>query len=157
MKKVSKLKMIPLESEILNGFSEVGYLDIYEIQKKTQKTAEEITKEIMKFPRWVEFLLKVRNTLVHPFGLKTEKPKDEQESFFMLLKKTENEIIMGENDKHLNFRASIFIDKSKETIAFITLVHYHNIWGKIYFLPVKPFHKIIIKSLLKRFLKQEES
>ena len=49
MKKVSKLKMIPLESEILNGFSEVGYLDIYEIQKKTQKTAEEITKEIMKF------------------------------------------------------------------------------------------------------------
>ena len=61
---------------------------------------------------------------------------------------------MGEDDKHLNFRTSIMIDKSKSTISLITLVHFNNVWGKLYFLPVKPFHRLIIRSLLKKYNKR---
>ncbi|MDR1119950.1 MAG: DUF2867 domain-containing protein [Dysgonamonadaceae bacterium] len=25
-----------------------------------------------------------------------------------------------------------------------TIVRFHNVWGKIYFLPVKPFHRLIL-------------
>jgi hypothetical protein len=30
-----------------------------------------------------------------------------------------------------------------------TIVHYNNIWGRLYFLPVKPFHKLIIRTMLR--------
>jgi hypothetical protein len=33
------------------------------------------------------------------------------------------------------------------------VVHYNNGWGKAYFRLVKPFHKIIVCSLMKRLLK----
>jgi hypothetical protein len=61
---------------------------------------------------------------------------------------------MGEDDKHLNFRASILHDKAEGTIYLTTLVHFNNVWGRLYFLPVKPFHKIIMKTLLTRYLKK---
>ena len=155
MKKVSKMKSIPKGSDVLDGFNHIDYLDIYEIEKDTDKSAEEVSKEIMRLPKWVDSLFKLRNTLVRVFGLKVDKQNEGEETFFTLIKKNDNEIIMGEDDKHLNFRASIMIDKSRNTISLITLVHFNNLWGKIYFLPVKPFHKIIMKSLLKRHLKSD--
>ena len=59
---------------------------------------------------------------------------------------------MAENDKHLNFRTSVLIDR-KEPLSHIyltTIVKFNNIWGRLYFIPVKPFHRIIIKTLLKK-------
>ena len=155
MKKVSKMKSIPKGSDVLDGFNHIDYLDIYEIEKDTDKSAEEVSKEIMRLPKWVDSLFKLRNALVRVFGLKVDKQNEGEETFFTLIKKNDNEIIMGEDDKHLNFRASIMVDKSRNTISLITLVHFNNLWGKIYFLPVKPFHKIIMKSLLKRHLKSD--
>lgn len=157
MRKVLKKNSLPKESNVLDGFNGVDYLDIYEINKHTEKTAEEVAKEIMRIPNWVELLFKLRNVLVKSFGLKADKQKDDQEAFFTLIEKREDEIIMGEDDKHLNFRASIIVDRSRNTISLITLVHFNNLWGKIYFLPVKPFHKIIMKSLLKRQLKMVDA
>jgi hypothetical protein len=155
MKKVSKTNSIPKGSDVLDGFNHVDYLDVYEIEKKTDKSAKEISKEIMRLPNWVDFLFKLRNSLVKVFGLKVDKQNEGEETFFTLIKESYNEIIMGEDDKHLNFRASIMIDKSRNTIALITLVHFNNLLGKVYFLPVKPFHKIIMRSLFKRHLKSD--
>jgi hypothetical protein len=63
---------------------------------------------------------------------------------------------MGEDDKHLNFRASVLKDKTNGTVSLTTVVHYNNLWGRVYFFPVKPFHKIIMKALLKRYLRKDE-
>lgn len=155
MEKVSRSKVIPKESNILNGFSRVDYSDVYEIRKATNKTTKEVSLEILKLPNWANLLLKLRNALVKVFGLKVGKQNDKQETFFELVKETDNEVIMGEVDKHLDFRASVMVDKSKKSISFITIVHFNNLWGKIYFLLIKPFHKIILRSLLKRQLKRD--
>lgn len=155
MKKVSKLQVIPQESKILDGFETLNYSDVYQIKKATHKSAEVISKEIMKIPDWVNFLFKLRNSLVKVFGLKVDKQNDNEDTFFTLITKSEDEIVMGEDDKHLNFRASIMVDRLQNTISLITAVHFNNLWGRIYFLPVKPFHKIIMKSLLKRQLKRD--
>ncbi len=154
MGKVSRLKVIPKESDILYGFSRIDYADVYEVKKATNKTAKEVAIEILQLPNWVILLLKLRNVLVKPFGVKVGKQNDGQETFFTLVKESENEAIMGESDKHLDFRASVVIEKSKESIAFITVVHFNNFLGKIYLLLIKPFHKIILRSLLKRQLKR---
>ncbi len=151
MKKIKKLNAIPENAAVLNGFERVDYQDTYQIEKITDKSAEEISKELMRLPDWVQVLMRLRNLIVGVFGLKTDKNTARQETFFTLIENREDEIVMGETDKHLDFRTSIM--KFGNKILLTTIVHYNNVWGKIYFFPVKPFHKIIMKTLLKRYLK----
>ncbi|MDR1652533.1 MAG: DUF2867 domain-containing protein [Prevotellaceae bacterium] len=37
-------------------------------------------------------------------------------------------------------------------ISIITVVHFHNALGKVYFFVIRPFHKIIVKAMIKRLL-----
>jgi hypothetical protein len=90
----------------------------------------------------------LRHWIAKPFGLKTAK-KTKQDKIFPIIAQNENEIVMGIDDNHLNFRVSVLIDREKSYIYTTTIVHYNNGWGKVYFLPVKPFHKIIVCSLMK--------
>lgn len=153
MIKVIKLTAIPANSNVLKGFGTVDYYDIYQIRIVTDKSAEETSKRIMKLPGWVNVLFYIRNRIMGIFGLKTDKNITESDTFFKLVENREDEIVMGEEDKHLDFRASIIKDKLENTISLITIVHFNNIWGRVYFFPVKPFHKIIMKALFKRYLK----
>jgi len=155
MKKIIKLKNIPIESAIARDFGTIHYHDTYSIVKATDKSAEEISTELMQLPDWVKVLLLIRNRIVGLFGLKTDRNTPKTDTFFTVIENREEEIIMGEDDKHLNFRASILKNNSNGTISLSTIVHFNNIWGKVYFFPVKPFHKIIMRTLLKRYLGQE--
>lgn len=154
MKKVIKLENIPAESTIADDFGTIHYQDTYSIIKATNKSAEEISKELMQLPKWVDVLFLIRNRIVGLFGLKTDKNSPQSDTFFTLIENRYEEIVMGEDDKHLNFRASVMKNNSEGTISLSTVVHFNNIWGRLYFLPVKPFHKIIMKVLLKRYLKK---
>lgn len=156
MKKVIKIKTIPEGSKVLDGFGRVDYQDIYQVKKNTEKSAEEISKELMVMPGWVNLLFKIRNRIVGVFGLKTDKNTVRSDTFFTVIEKNESEIIMGEPDKHLDFRASIIKNETEGTVSLITVVHYNNVWGRVYFFPVKPFHKIIMRVLLKRYLKTNQ-
>jgi len=153
MKKISKLNAIPTNSLVLKGFEKVDYCDTYQIQKKTEKNAEEISKEILQMPKWTSILMKLRNRIVGVFGLKTDKNTEKTDTFFSVIEKNENEIVMGEVDKHLNFRLSVLKSDIENTISLITAVHFNNKFGNIYFFIIKPFHKIILKATLKRYLK----
>ena len=72
---------------------------------------------------------------------------------FHIIDRSESEIVMAEDDKHLYFRTSLFVEKINEkslnNVYLTTLVHFHNFWGRLYFTPVKPFHKLIMKTMLK--------
>jgi hypothetical protein len=72
--------------------------------------------------------------------------------------KTDHEIILGEDDKHLDFRVSLYLDENTETnqkqLTISTLVKFNNIFGKLYFMPVLPFHKLIVPTMLKGIIKQ---
>jgi hypothetical protein len=127
-------------------------------------------------PEWVDKLFGLRNSIVGLFGLKNsqnriarQKIKDiskfekgDQIGFFKLFDKTNKEIILGEDDKHLNFRVSLFMDEGKDNriekhITISTLVIFNNWFGRIYFLPVKSFHKLIVPAMLKAMIKQLET
>ncbi|WP_347925228.1 DUF2867 domain-containing protein [Pontimicrobium sp. SW4] len=106
-------------------------------------------------PKWVGFLMKIRNNIVKVFGLKTEKPEDYHPEFkvggyvgfFQIFSIQHNEIILGADDKHLNFRVSIYNSNENQfNIKVTTLVEYNNRFGKIYMFIVKPFHHFIVKK-----------
>ncbi len=153
MKSILKVD-IPQKSIISNDFGKIDYVDSYRITKPVNESIEKITDHIFRLPQWAIALMNLRNSLVKPFGLKTDNDiKNEDGRFFAIIGKNDDEIAMGESDKHLNFRTSVLVDKELSYIYLSTIVHYNNNLGKLYFLFVKPFHRIIIKSLLRRELK----
>ncbi|MDR1129353.1 MAG: DUF2867 domain-containing protein [Prevotellaceae bacterium] len=161
MKRIVKSNEIPPNSIISNGFGKTDYCDSYRIIKQTDETIDEITSRIFKMPQWIITLMKVRNGIVGIFGLKTgtnetvkeatHYPAGSKAGYFTVIERNANEIVMGEDDMHLCFRLSTLIDRERSFICLTTIVRFHNVWGRIYFLPVKPFHRLIVKSLLKSF------
>ena len=164
MRSVTKVEIIPENSIILKNFGKVDYCDTYQIRCKTNDSIDSLTTKLFNSPApaWVVYLLKIRDSIVGIFGLKTANKDDikianyypvgSKAGYFTVLDRNDNEIVMGEKDKHLNFRTSVFINRNStdSEIYLSTAVQFNNIWGRLYFWPVKPFHRLIIKSLLKK-------
>lgn len=154
------------------------YIDSFVSPTLEKEQSIDITKFVHLFlsggPKWADTLFEVRNKAVRLFGLKVSSAADrqkkvdittlkvgEQVGIFRLFEKTENEVILGEDDKHLNFRVSLFIDQptngsDKKRLSITTAVRFNNAFGRIYFLPVKPFHKLLVKSSLKEIIQKIE-
>ncbi|CDZ77232.1 hypothetical protein BN59_01514 [Legionella massiliensis] len=117
-------------------------------------------------PLWARHLLNIRNSLVGWLGLKTRaipisKKVDvtlivgERIGLFRLFEINLTELIFGEDDKHLDVR--MILKKSDNELAIITLLKFHNIWGRFYFKTIRIFHQKIIKSQLKQVIKKLNS
>lgn len=159
--------------DISNKFQNIDfkydYFDIYKTEFKNEKLdVEKLINNFQKMsnnqPKWIKILMIIRNKIASLFGLKTtqlEKPTTpknikigEKLGLFQLFGITDNGIILGKNDKHLNFRLLVFyneISKSIQIINFATLVKFNNQFGKFYFSLIKPFHKIIVKKMARNF------
>ncbi|MBN1969887.1 MAG: DUF2867 domain-containing protein [Candidatus Delongbacteria bacterium] len=122
-------------------------------------------------PKWADSLMLIRDRVVSVFGLKTSEARNpdnlyfqegEQLDIFKVYAKTENELVLGDDDKHLSFRVSLLLDCKnndieKKKIMITTTVEYKNIFGRIYFLPVKPIHQLIVKETLKKMIEKIEN
>ncbi len=159
MSKIFKLKKLPVGTSITKNLSNVDYHDSYMIMVEHDEGIERISEKILSLPRWVIVALRIRYyLLVKPFGLDTGKFNDVEKvskSNFVpvpIIDKNENEIVMGADDKHLYYRISVMKTKVEEIteIYLSTIVKFHNIFGKIYFVPVRIGHKLVVRSILKR-------
>lgn len=102
-------------------------------------------------PGWLHRLMDLRNALVRPLGLKTgpmgpppPPPYHVGQSIglFRLLSLTEDEAVLGEDDRHLDFRVSLKLLPDRR-LAVSTHVTMHNGLGRAYMAVVKPVHRII--------------
>jgi Protein of unknown function (DUF2867) len=115
------------------------------------------TDIIGRAPRWVGILLKIRNRVVGLFGLKSAELKltgQEQIGGFPVIEHDEEHVLLGFNDKHLDFRLIVAVQPEgagQQRVSLTTLVKRHNVFGRIYILLITPFHKLIVKTFLKRF------
>jgi hypothetical protein len=108
-------------------------------------------------PGWINGLLRLRNALVSPFGLqageKTGKPSVEKAGIFPVLEETPNRVVLGLDDRHLDFRLLVDVKDAGEgmqTVTASTLVRTHNAFGRAYLAFVKPFHRIIVPAMLRQ-------
>lgn len=119
---------------------------------------------------WVAWLLRLRDLLVSPFGLKTapmlatpDGPGDRRIGIFKVYEIHADEILMGEDDRHLDFRLSVRItDEAGRTgarpgtqpgaqmVTLTTVVHCHNLLGRSYIMVIAPFHRAVVRSSLAR-------
>lgn len=167
MGKSVKRSSIPEESLIVDNFGKADYSDTYKIELAfSDKSVDEMTADIFNSAQWVDNLMKLRDGIVKVFGLKTGCKNGimaEQHysvgskiGYFTVSDRNENEIVMAENDTHLNFRTSVLVVKNtaKSSVYLSTVVHFNNRFGRLYFFFVKPFHCMIIKSILKKYVNE---
>jgi len=78
---------------------------------------------------------------------------DDRVGVFTLLTNTFDEVILGDKDKHLDVTLSVHRAVEANTGAVVvtvtTVVHVHNLLGRLYMLPVAPMHRIIAPSVLR--------
>ncbi|AKS45625.1 Protein of unknown function [Octadecabacter temperatus] len=105
----------------------------------------------LTMPAWANFLLALRNKIVAPLGLKTETDAssgDSENLIFPTTYESVDEIILGTDDKHLNFR--IAVRREAGMIHMATWVHRNNLMGRIYLGLVMPFHILIVRDAMRR-------
>lgn len=165
---------IPDSSILKNKENMFNYIDSFYSEFWDNENKYDIT-QIMKLfttsgSAWAVSLMKLRDKIAKRFGLKTSETSSKescnyeigsQHGIFKIFDKTDNEIILGENDKHLNFKVSLLLephqDSYDKTVSITTVVQFNNLFGKLYFFPVKPFHKLIVNSSLKNIIRQIEN
>ena len=102
-------------------------------------------------PKPVDWLMKLRNALVKPFGLQ------EGGGFRNLISESsDQEIIISKNDSHLCFWVGIYCSQPEDGLqdtAVTTVVQFNNFLGKVYFIGIWVFHKLLVKSLFRKAIK----
>jgi hypothetical protein len=94
----------------------------------------------------VEVLMKVRDFVVRPFGVAVSSSSTSQ-TMFPILSTAADEVILGEDDKHLSFVVAVTIGTSQVSIT--TLVTVHNTFGKLYWAVVRLFHPLLVRATIR--------
>jgi Protein of unknown function (DUF2867) len=135
--------ILPPASSLWLHHSPGDFLDCYSVPSSLSPA--EAAKRGLALPGWAASLLRLRNTLVRPFGLKTGEPG---KPIFPTCHETEDEIILGTDDKHLNFRIGLYRQEGR--IFMSTWVHPHNVWGRTYLQLIMPVHILISRGAVAR-------
>jgi hypothetical protein len=98
-------------------------------------------------PRWVAASLGLRNLLVRFIGMEPS-----GHSAFDTTARTDDEVLLGADDHHLDFRASVLIGATNVTLT--TVARVHNRRGRLYMAIVKHVHPVIVRSMLHRALRR---
>lgn len=60
------------------------------------------------------------------------------------------EALVSADDAHLDFRCGVAVDPAAGLVRVTTSVRMHNRRGRLYFLPVRVLHPLVVDSMLRR-------
>ena len=170
---IQKTQTLPENSLLKGEEARHHYTDSFKLELVNKQETRSVDEMLALFfasgPKWGDRLMTLRNKIAGALGLKTSDTRQaaptlqdiekcrpgDRLGIFKMLARSPYEVVLGENDKHLNFKVSFLChpaaaDKGRQSFCVTTLVHYNNALGRIYFFPVKPFHRLIIQSTLKQ-------
>ena len=111
-------------------------------------------------PPWFGGLMGLRDSLMRPFGVKTSDQMRraatgdgrDRVSFFPVLSRSPLEVVLGDDDSHLDFRMSILVSgpSGEQRITATTVVRCHNALGRLYLRVIQPFHIVVVQAQLRR-------
>lgn len=159
---------VPPSSRISHELQGANFFDSYEmpLAHDGRSALDIYLKIVAKTPSWINFLMAIRNRIVTVLGLKNLdhlgglNPAKESSAYrvgdrvgiFSLLSLSDDEIILGDSDKHLDVKVSVckLVRDGHQSVAVTTVVHIHNLLGRIYMLFVAPVHRRIVPATLVR-------
>lgn len=124
-------------------------------------SAEDLARLMLRSPApWFRGLMRARDLIMSCFGVKTSdqlrnasvSAGAEHIDFFRILQRTSDEIVLGEQDTHLDFQLSVLIRPQLSgpgrEVVVSTVVHCHNALGRVYIAVIGPIHKRVVRSFL---------
>jgi hypothetical protein len=147
---------------IEGALARIDYADTHTIAVDPRHNLDTLAYGVFGIiPAWVRRLLELRNALVKPLGLMTgaERPASGPEAalipgaqlvFFPVLARGVDELLLGEDDRHLDFRVGVmrWQGRAGTWLSVTTAVQFHGWPGRLYFVPVRPFHALIMQRLM---------
>jgi hypothetical protein len=166
---MSQADTLPLES-LLNAYrAPRDFLDCYSVSLKGRPDLQDADMRVLAdhvlladIP-WMKALLTTRDRLTGLVGMKTTDKLAQEQSqlplvsrtsgdrigFFKIYSVMDEEIILGEDDWHQDFRFSLFRTTGRAPKVFAaTCCKRHNLAGRAYLALILPFHKLIARSVL---------
>ena len=156
---------LPPESGIANAYKTTNLADAYAIELPAgASTNPELLARFLFSHQapWIGRLMAVRDGIVSQLGLKTARELAapaaakgvSRVGFFRIYSTGPTEIILGEDDRHLDFRLSVMCTPpasagGQRRLTLSTVVHCHNRLGRLYILVIAPFHRLVVQSSLR--------
>ena len=157
---------LPPASAITRCYASTDLADAFSIELPAQASTD--PEELARFifaqqAPWIGRLMAIRDAIVGRFGLKTARDLAALDAgragagrvgIFKLYSASRSEVVLGEDDKHLDFRLSVLCaggpsSGTKRQLILSTVVHCHNRWGRLYILLIAPFHRLVVQSSLR--------
>lgn len=154
---------VPACSALSGEEESYHYCDTYALilQRTDVEPWELVAAFFQAVPGWGDHLFALRNRLVGLLGLKTgsQHPHNldppyhigQQISLFRIIALHENEVILGEDDRHLDFFVSLLLVPAADglQLSVTTLVRFNEWIGRIYFTAIQPFHRLIVPIMMR--------
>ncbi|MEP3632693.1 MAG: DUF2867 domain-containing protein [Shimia thalassica] len=137
---------LPKTSRLWESVAPEDFIDGYAVP--TPLSPADAAKIGLSMPRWANALLSLRNTIVKPLGLKTDSADTGDNAIFPTTYEDDQELIIGTDDKHLNFRICLY--RENQMVHMATWVHRNNLLGRVYLAVVMPFHILIVRDAMRR-------
>ncbi len=155
---------VPAGGLAADALPRVDYSDAYAVEVPPATSARALAEAVFaSAPPWVAALMAIRHAVVAPLGLVATRRSIEHAArranrtgerlgVFPVLAEAPEELLLGLDDRHLDFRVSVRIleDAGRRRGVVSTLVRIHNALGRAYFGVVKPFHRIVVPAMMRR-------
>lgn len=153
------------QSSIIHVFGSTHLADAFAVRlPSTASTDPDLLARFLfaHQPGWVGHLTTVRDAIVGRFGLKTAShlatlasTRPDRIGIFKVYATGTHEIVLGEDDTHLDFRVSLLCsagstEEDPRQLTISTVVHCHNLLGRAYLLVIAPFHRRVVQASLRR-------
>jgi hypothetical protein len=162
----------PRDSVLQAQLSSAWFHDSYETSVRTEgKTALQLYIDVVAgTPAWMDFLMVTRNRIVGFFGLKNigrftdidrtraiaSYKVGDRVGIFSIWHLSDDEVVMRDDDKHLDAKVSVFRYPDAEgRVGVTTVVHVKNFLGRAYLFFVVPAHKVLVPLMLARVSKSQ--
>jgi uncharacterized protein DUF2867 len=164
---MSYIQQIPELQPILAG---ADHMDV-KVVAGEQSLREFMAGMIGYQPAWVTFLYGVRAVFVRFLGMKqqgiprrpTLTPAEipmtpgQKLTFFSVRAAKEDSYLVAEiADKHLTAALGVVVEPMKDNLKrfhVLTIVHYHNWAGPVYFNVIRPFHHLVVGGMARAGVK----
>lgn len=151
----------PVESRLAASFKDADLSDAFAITLPPRATRNvvELAKTVLSNPPAVVApLMRIRDAIMSRFGVKTATDIGRAAAGrplgaigpFGVEEISPQEVVMGENDRHLNFKTSFLVRQTAEgrELVWITAVRCNNTLGRVYLTAIAPVHRRLLPAFL---------
>jgi len=155
---------LPSNSVLAPLYAGADLLDAYAIHLPAGASDDPEVLARVAFERqaaWIRALTWVRDTVMATVGVKSSREIGAAAAarglpvigYFPVLSKSAREMVVGGDDRHLDFRVAVLVREDaqgRRELVVVTVVHCHNRLGRTYLAVIAPFHRTILRANLRR-------